>query len=46
MYEEMKKTAEKYSDKQQFESSVTSLFEGFLTNRAKSFEEQINKTEE
>jgi hypothetical protein len=46
MYEEMKKTADKYSDKQEFESSVTTLFESFLTNRANSFEEQIIKTEE
>ena len=46
MYEEMKKTADKYSNKQEFESSVTTLFESFLTNRANSFEEQIIKTEE
>ena len=46
MYVEMKKTADKYSDKQEFESSVTTLFESFLTNRANSFEEQIIKTEE
>jgi hypothetical protein len=46
MYEEMKKTAEKYSDKQEFENSVTTLFEKFLINRANSFEEQIIKIEE
>jgi len=46
MYEEMKKTASLYSNKQLFDSSVTTLFESYLTNRAKSFEEQINKTEE
>jgi hypothetical protein len=46
MYEEMKKTADKYSDKQEFESSVTTLFKKFLINRADSFEEQIIKTEE
>ena len=46
MYVEMKKTADKYSDKQEFESSVTTLFEKFLINRADSFEEQIIKTEE
>ena len=46
MYVEMKKTADKYSDKQEFDSSVTTLFESFLTNRANSFEEQIIKTEE
>ena len=46
MYEEMKKTADKYSDKQEFETSVTTLFKKFLINRADSFEEQIIKTEE
>ena len=46
MYEEMKKTADRYSDKQEFESSVTTLFTKFLINRADSFEEQIIKTEE
>lgn len=46
MYEEMKKTADKYSNKQEFESSVTTLFTKFLINRADSFEEQIIKTEE
>ena len=46
MYEEMKKTADKYSNKQEFESSVTTLFAKFLINRADSFEEQIIKTEE
>ena len=46
MYEEMKKTADKYSNKQEFESSVTTLFAKFLSNRADSFEEQIIKTEE
>jgi len=46
MYVEMKKTADKYSDKQEFESSVTTLFGKFLINRADSFEDQIIKTEE
>ena len=46
MYEEMKKTSDKYSNKQEFESSVTTLFSKFLINRADSFEEQIIKTEE
>jgi len=46
MYVEMKKTAEKYSDKQEFESSVVSLFEGYIKTRTESFEEQISKTEE
>ena len=46
MYEEMKKTAQKYSDKKEFESSVVSLFEGYIKTRTESFEEQISKTEE
>jgi hypothetical protein len=46
LYENMKKTAEQYMNKQEFDSTVTSLFEGYLTTRANSFEEQISKTEE
>jgi hypothetical protein len=46
IYDEMKKTADKFSDKQKFELAVVSLFEGYLNNRANSFEEQISKTEE
>jgi hypothetical protein len=46
LYEEMKKTSESYKNKQEFESSVISLFEGYLTTRADSFEQQISKTEE
>jgi hypothetical protein len=46
MYDEMKKTADKFSDKQKFDLAVVSLFEGYLHNRANSFEEQISKTEE
>ena len=46
LYEEMKKTVERFEDKQKFESSVISLFEGYLTTRADAFENQINKTEE
>jgi hypothetical protein len=46
IYEEMKKTVERYSDKQKFESAVVDLFEGYLTIRADSFENQISKTEE
>ena len=46
LYENMKKTAELYMNKQEFDSNVTSLFEGYLTTRANSFEEQISKTEE
>jgi hypothetical protein len=46
MYDEMKKTSDKFSDKQKFELAVVSLFEGYLNTRANSFEEQISKTEE
>jgi hypothetical protein len=46
IYEEMKKTVERYSDKQKFESMVVDLFEGYLSTRADSFENQISKTEE
>lgn len=46
IYDEMKKTVERYIDKQKFESTVVSLFEGYLTTRADSFENQISKTEE
>ena len=46
IFEEMKKTVERYSDKQKFESSIVSLFEGYLKNRVDSFENQIYKTEE
>ena len=46
MYDEMKKTADKFSDKQKFDLAVVSLFEGYLNTRANSFEEQISKTEE
>jgi hypothetical protein len=41
----MKETVEKYQNKQEFETNVINLFESFLTIRANSFEEQINKTE-
>jgi hypothetical protein len=46
IYDEMKKTSDKFSDKQKFELAVVSLFEGYLNTRANSFEEQISKTEE
>jgi len=46
LYENMKKTVEKYTNKQEFDSNVTTLFGGYLTVRANSFEEQISKTEE
>jgi len=46
LYENMKKTVERYSDKSKFEKSVLSQFEDYLNYRAESFENQINKTEE
>jgi len=46
IYEKMKETVERYIDKQKFESSIVSLFNGYLTNRADAFENQISKTEE
>jgi hypothetical protein len=46
LVENMKKTALQYSNKQDFESKVISLFEGYLSTRADSFEQQISKTEE
>ena len=46
IYDEMKKTSDQYSDKQKFESTVVSLFDGYLTTRADAFEQQITKTEE
>jgi hypothetical protein len=46
LYDNMKKTVENYTNKQEFDSSVTSLFEEYLNIRANSFEEQISKTEE
>lgn len=46
IFEKMKETVKRYTDKQKFESTVVSLFEGYLTTRADSFENQISKTEE
>ena len=46
LYENMVKTAEKFSDKQKFESTVIKQFEDYLNFRAGAFESQINKTEE
>jgi hypothetical protein len=42
----MKKTVEAYTNKQEFDSAVISLFESYLNVRAESFEKQISKTEE
>ena len=46
LYENMQKTAKEFMNKQEFDSKVISLFEGYLNTRADSFEEQISKTEE
>ena len=46
LYENMQKTAQEFMNKQEFDSKVISLFEGYLNNRADSFEQQISKTEE
>ena len=46
LYENMKKTVEKYTNKQEFDTNVIELFSGYLNVRANSFEEQISKTEE
>jgi hypothetical protein len=46
IYEEMKKTVDQFSDKHKFESTVVTLFSGYLNSRADSFEQQISKTEE
>ena len=46
LFENMKKTVENYTNKQEFDSSVVSLFENYLNVRADSFEQQIIKTEE
>jgi hypothetical protein len=42
----MKKTVENYTNKQEFDTNVTTLFGDYLNVRANSFEEQISKTEE
>jgi hypothetical protein len=46
LYTEMEKTVQPYTNKQEFDDSVLNLFGSYLENRAKSFEQQINKTEE
>jgi glycosyltransferase involved in cell wall biosynthesis len=46
LYDNMKKTVETYTNKQEFDSTVVSLFENYLNVRAESFEQQISKTEE
>jgi len=46
LYEHMRNTVKKYTNKQEFESKIISTFEGYISNRADSFEQQLSKTEE
>jgi len=46
LYDNMKQTVENYTNKQEFDTNVTTLFGEYLNVRANSFEEQISKTEE
>lgn len=46
LYEESKKTAEKYKNKEDFEKNITDLFDGYINVRLESFKNQISKTEE
>lgn len=46
LYDEMKNTINKLPNKQEFETNLVSLFNGYLNFRADSFEQQISKTEE
>lgn len=46
LYEESKKTADKYKNKQEFENKVTELFDGYIKTRLESFKNQLTKTEE
>ena len=43
LYTNMEQTAEKFTNKQKFETEVVELFNTYLTTRANSFEEQISK---
>lgn len=46
LYENMKITSEKFSDKQKFQNAVINQFEEYKNYRLTAFESQINKTEE
>lgn len=46
LYEGMSKTIGKYQNRAEFENNVIKTFEGYLQTRVKSFEDQIEKTEE
>jgi|688.fasta_scaffold152736_3 hypothetical protein len=43
LFSEMEKTVQSLPTKEEFESNAISLFEGYLTTRQQSFEEQLNK---
>lgn len=44
LYTKMSETAEGFKNKQNFDNKVVALFENYLETRAKSFEEQLSKT--
>lgn len=44
LYENMKKTADNFINKQNFEQKAVSLFENYFQQRAEAFEEQLSKT--
>jgi len=43
LYLELEKTSNNYKEQDKFNSTVTSTFLGYIDNRIKAFEEQINK---
>jgi hypothetical protein len=45
LYENIKKTAEKYSDIEKFERQVVELFSGYIQTRLEPFQEQLTKVE-
>lgn len=45
LYAELQKTAEEFSNKQEFEKNTLELFGNYLNTRANSFKEQLSKTE-
>jgi glycosyltransferase involved in cell wall biosynthesis len=45
LYEQMEKTASKYSDYQEFQKNVLEIFSEIFEKRSMSFEEQLNKLE-
>jgi len=44
LYDNMKKTADNFINKQNFEQKAISLFENYFNQRATAFEEQLSKT--